>query len=292
MAEGSPRSPSRGPRPRVALLVALGLAAVVSAWAVVRGPAEAPGEACPPGRAGCPCTDAWECAPPAACAHGYCWGGDVPLPGGYLYSRPASVDYDRLSRLILSRLDLAPGMRVADVGAGGPGTYTFAAAEAVGPTGYVYATDLDPRAVRVLRERAAAPPANGRARAPIEVRAVAAPRDTALDDVAPGSLDRVLMINVFGFTANDLAGDAAFLNRLVFRLKPGGRLFYHQDWLRPAELDRAGAVALFAAAGLPADKVVEVPLPADLPPEADLYERGPREPPTRVKRGYILVFER
>ncbi|MEI6667201.1 MAG: methyltransferase [Acidobacteriota bacterium] len=44
---------------------------------------------------------------------------------------------------IVARLDLKPGQTVADIGAG-PGIFSFALAKAVGPTGKVYAEEVDP----------------------------------------------------------------------------------------------------------------------------------------------------
>jgi predicted methyltransferase len=46
---------------------------------------------------------------------------------------------------ILAALEVKPGMRVADVGAG-TGLYTMLFADAVGPTGTVYAVDMAARA--------------------------------------------------------------------------------------------------------------------------------------------------
>jgi len=47
-----------------------------------------------------------------------------------------------------------PGTIVADIGAG-DGTYTFVAAEKVGPTGRVYATEIDPEKLKALRSELA-----------------------------------------------------------------------------------------------------------------------------------------
>ena len=55
---------------------------------------------------------------------------------------------------MVADLALAPGARVADLGAGG-GYFTFRLARAVGPTGLVYAVDVDPGMVDFLAEQAA-----------------------------------------------------------------------------------------------------------------------------------------
>ena len=53
---------------------------------------------------------------------------------------------------VIEALALEPGMQVADVGAGG-GYFTFRLAEAVGPTGRVYAVDVDEDMTGYLEER-------------------------------------------------------------------------------------------------------------------------------------------
>ena len=55
---------------------------------------------------------------------------------------------------VIALLGVAPGERVADIGAGG-GYFTFRLADAVGPEGRVYAVDVDDDMVGYLRERAA-----------------------------------------------------------------------------------------------------------------------------------------
>ena len=49
-------------------------------------------------------------------------------------------------------LDLQPGTRVADLGAG-DGTFAVALARIVGPSGHVYATELDSERLAVFSER-------------------------------------------------------------------------------------------------------------------------------------------
>jgi SAM-dependent methyltransferase len=55
---------------------------------------------------------------------------------------------------ILARLDLKPGLVVADIGAG-TGVFSRPFARAVGPTGKVYAVDIDPMLVGYLLGRSA-----------------------------------------------------------------------------------------------------------------------------------------
>src|SRR6185295_7813183 len=63
-------------------------------------------------------------------------------------------DRDQQPERVVEVLLLKPGDRVADLGAGG-GYFTFRFAEAVGPTGRVYAVDIDPDMTDYLRTRAA-----------------------------------------------------------------------------------------------------------------------------------------
>jgi predicted methyltransferase len=54
---------------------------------------------------------------------------------------------------VIEELAIEPGMQVADIGAGG-GYFTFRLADAVGPTGRVYAVDVDEDMTTYLEERA------------------------------------------------------------------------------------------------------------------------------------------
>lgn len=56
---------------------------------------------------------------------------------------------------VVRALELQPGARVADLGAGG-GYFTFPLAKAVGPSGLVYALDIDPDMTEYVQRRAAA----------------------------------------------------------------------------------------------------------------------------------------
>ena len=54
---------------------------------------------------------------------------------------------------VIADLELRPGDRVADLGAGA-GYFTFRLAKAVGPTGHVYAVDVDKGLIEYISERA------------------------------------------------------------------------------------------------------------------------------------------
>ncbi len=55
---------------------------------------------------------------------------------------------------VLQNVGLEPGMTVVDYGCG-PGSYTLAAADMVGPQGKVYGVDIHPQAAATVRRKAA-----------------------------------------------------------------------------------------------------------------------------------------
>lgn len=71
------------------------------------------------------------------------------------YTERAAPQTTRYAELLISAVAPIPGERVLDV-ATGPGVVAVAAAEAVGPTGSVLATDLAPEWEPIVRERVAA----------------------------------------------------------------------------------------------------------------------------------------
>lgn len=111
---------------------------------------------------------------------------------------------------VVEALEIEPGDRVADLGAGG-GYFTFRLADAVGPEGVVYAVDVDPDMTALLRERAAD---EGYA----NVRVVdAAPDDPRLP---AGAVDLVFTSNTY----HHIPDRVAYFARLEEVLAPGGRV--------------------------------------------------------------------
>jgi ubiquinone/menaquinone biosynthesis C-methylase UbiE len=106
------------------------------------------------------------------------------------------------------------GQVVADLGCG-PGFFTLALAEAVGPDGEVFAVDSDERAVRAVERKAVE-----RGLGTIDARAVSA---SQLEFIADGSVDFVLCHGLLCSMAPD-AHDAA-LGELKRILKPDGRAY-------------------------------------------------------------------
>jgi ubiquinone/menaquinone biosynthesis C-methylase UbiE len=127
----------------------------------------------------------------------------------FAYSGPGRDEWQQPERVIAA-LALAPGARVADLGAGG-GYFTFRLADAVGPSGLVYAVDVDPDMLSYLRERAAA-----------EQRANVVVVEAAYDDprLPEAGVELVLVVNTY----HHLEGRVAYFERVKQALRPGGRL--------------------------------------------------------------------
>jgi tRNA A58 N-methylase Trm61 len=137
---------------------------------------------------------------------------------------PHSVDAMR--RAVLDHLALRPGKVVAEIGFG-RGWFVFRAAQAVGRSGTVYATDVDPEAVAAMRrELQHIDPAAGY----VDMRLCRDRRDTGLDDVADGTIDAILMIDSLCFDSRvPREQDLAYLRRFRRLLRPGGELIHHMD---------------------------------------------------------------
>ena len=112
--------------------------------------------------------------------------------------------------LALDALGIRPGMVVADIGAG-TGYMSLRLAKRVGPSGKVYANDLQPDMLRLLRENAA--------------RARIANIETVLGEEADpklpqGQMDLVLLVDVY----HEFAEPQKMLRKIRDTLKPDGRL--------------------------------------------------------------------
>jgi arsenite methyltransferase len=110
---------------------------------------------------------------------------------------------------VIEALDLAPGHVVADLGAGG-GYFTFRLADAVGPSGHVYAVDIDPDMLAHLERRA-------REEGYGQVQVVRAEAD---DPRLPEPVDLVLTVNTY----HHLPDRPAYFRNLRPKLRPGGRV--------------------------------------------------------------------
>jgi len=111
---------------------------------------------------------------------------------------------------VMDILGLAPGKAVADIGAGS-GWFTVRAAQRVGPSGAVYAVDINPEAIYYIDQRI-------RKESLTNVRtALSTPDDPK---VPKESVNAVLLLKTY----HEVADPVALLEHLRPALKPGARL--------------------------------------------------------------------
>ncbi len=114
--------------------------------------------------------------------------------------------------LLLRELALRPGMNVADIGAG-TGYYSRRMAPLVGPSGTVYAVDVQPEMIRMLGDLSA------RARLG-NIKAVLATLDNV--KLPDASIDLAIMVDVY----HELEFPFEVMESIVRALRPGGRVAY------------------------------------------------------------------
>ena len=111
---------------------------------------------------------------------------------------------------LLKRMALVPGQTVADLGCGS-GYYSRRMAEMVGPTGTVFAVDVQPEMLDLLRENAQ--------QAGLDNIVAVQGRDD--DPFLPdGEMDWLLLVDVY----HELQQPDAVLARMLESLAPGGRI--------------------------------------------------------------------
>lgn len=149
-----------------------------------------------------------------------------PLPGrhpvsGREYARPMGVagapwleraerEQEERPTRALQIMDVPPGATVADIGAGS-GYFTERLARLVGPNGRVYASDIQPGMLDLIRQRIA------RERLTNVVLVLGDPADPKLPEA---SIDLALMVDVY----HELADPQVVLAHIKRALKPAGRL--------------------------------------------------------------------
>jgi ubiquinone/menaquinone biosynthesis C-methylase UbiE len=123
--------------------------------------------------------------------------------------RPEREDEEQPSKAIRA-LNIKAGQVVADVGAGS-GYYTVRLAKQVGPIGRVFATDIQPEMLSLLKKRLSRE----------RLENVELVLSTDVDPRLPeGQLDLILMVDVY----HELARPQEVLRKLRAALKPDGRL--------------------------------------------------------------------
>ena len=160
--------------------------------------------------------------------------------GAAWLDRPDRDEREQPER-VLDALQLAPGMTVADVGAG-TGYFTVRLARRVGPTGHVYATEISPEMLRIVDARVS------RERLPNVQLKLA----TATDAKLPARCcDLVLLVDVY----HELSDPPAVMAGIRRALKETGRLALVEYRGEDAEL-----------AIKPEHKMTLAQLRAELPP--------------------------
>lgn len=152
----------------------------------------------------------------------------------------------------IAALELKPGMVVADIGAGS-GYYTSRMSKSVGPTGKVFATDIQPGMIELINRRVAA---EGLTNVTTVLGGMDDPK------LPPASIDLAIMVDVY----HELQSPQVFLQRLRETFKPGGRLvlleFRKEDATVPIlevhKMSVAEVKAELEAEGFVLDKVIEV----------------------------------
>ena len=165
--------------------------------------------------------------------------------------RPEREDEEAPSKA-LDALDLKPGMVVADIGAGS-GYYASRIAKRVGPTGRVYATDIQPGMIEILDRRIKS---EGLSNVTTILGGMDDPRLPA------ASIDLAIMVDVY----HELQQPQLFLQRLKGAFKPGGRLvlleFRKEDPKVPIlevhKMSVAEVKQELEAEGFVLDKVIDV----------------------------------
>lgn len=130
--------------------------------------------------------------------------------GGASWLDRAEREAEERPSLAVRLLRLQPGQAVADIGAGS-GYYTELLSRAVGPSGKVYATEIQPEMLRLLERRIQ------RRKLANVVPVLATETDPRLPRE---SLDLALLVDVY----HEFAHPQLMLRRIREALKPGGRL--------------------------------------------------------------------
>lgn len=179
--------------------------------------------------------------------------GVMGVAGANWLVRPERVAEENPEKAI-RMLELKPGMTVADIGAG-VGYYSLKLAAAVGTSGKVYATDIQPGMIERLRATLARE----------GVRNVEAILSTATTTGLPdASMDLMILVDVY----HEFAEPQKMIAELRRSLKPGGRLvlfeFRKEDPGVPIREEHKMSVAE-AKAELEADGMVLEKVLEDLP---------------------------
>jgi len=129
---------------------------------------------------------------------------------------------------VLSALNLRPGERVADIGAGS-GYFTVPIAQLVEPSGHVWAVEIEPAMLEFLGKRL-------KLEGIQNVRLSLVPTDDP--QLPPGSVDTVLMVDTFRLIENR----PQYAEKLRSALAPGGRVVIIDERPRDPPLENSGLI--------------------------------------------------
>lgn len=130
-------------------------------------------------------------------------------------------DFIKPRRKILEEVKIEPGFRILDYGCG-PGGYVPAAAELAGSSGKVYALDIHPQAIEMVKDLAFKKNLKN-------VETILSDCDTGLPSL---SLDLVLFYDTY----HALSEPDKILKELHRILKPGGILSFSEHHLEEKEI--------------------------------------------------------
>ncbi|HEU4521775.1 MAG TPA: class I SAM-dependent methyltransferase [Thermoanaerobaculia bacterium] len=134
----------------------------------------------------------------------------VISPSGAAWLERASRPEEERPEIAINAMKLSNGDVVADVGAG-TGFYTRRLARAVGPDGVVYASDIQPEMIAILKEKAAEE----------KLTNIVPVVGTETDPKLPaGKFDWILLVDVY----HEFQQPQPMLEKLEQALKPDGRV--------------------------------------------------------------------
>ena len=156
--------------------------------------------------------------PPEGHSHAHGPGGHEHDLDGYIAAmlEPGRDEWQKPAEVIAA-LELADGMRIADVGCG-PGYFTLPLADAVAPTGVVIGVDVEEGMLEALKKRRDEADAASPGRYGDRVMASLAEYDDP--GLEPGSVDMVLIVDTY----HHFEDRVAYMGRVAAALKPGGRV--------------------------------------------------------------------
>ena len=130
--------------------------------------------------------------------------------GGADWLERSERELEELPETAIDKMGIKPGMVVADVGAG-VGYFTVRLAKRVEPSGKIYAVDVQPEMLTILKDRA-------RKANLLNIQAILGSESDP--HLPPGSCDLILMVDVY----HELSQPQKMLRKMKQALKPDGRL--------------------------------------------------------------------